>query len=93
MRANYGVSLAEPYRPIIFKTVGYHNCLLNNSIKPWRCNLCLGSKLSSAQIEKIHDEVRKAAKINRPRISNQVKMGQSTSRICDYIDLLRHTHG
>lgn len=26
--------LAESYRSIIFKTLGYHNCLLNNSIKP-----------------------------------------------------------
>lgn len=45
-----------PYRPIIYKTEGYHNCLLNNSIKQWRRNLCLGSKLSSAldaEIEKI----------------------------------------
>lgn len=33
IRANYSVCLAEPYHPIIFKTVGYHNCLLNNSIK------------------------------------------------------------
>lgn len=52
---------AEPYHPIILKTVGYHNCLLNNSIKLWRCNLCLGSKLSSAfdaEIEKIPDRVR-----------------------------------
>lgn len=48
LRANYSVCLAEPYHPIIFKTVGYHNCLLNNSIKLWSCNLCLGSKLSSA---------------------------------------------
>lgn len=64
LRANYSVSLAEPYHPIIFKTVGYHNCLLNNSIKLWRCNLCLGSKLSSAfdaEIEKIPDRVRNAA--------------------------------
>lgn len=45
VRANYSVSLAEPYHPIIFKTVGYHNCLLNNSIKLGRFNLCLGSKL------------------------------------------------
>lgn len=57
VRANYSVSLAEPYHPIIYKTEGYHNCLLNNSIKVWRCNLCLGSKLSSAfdaEIEKIN---------------------------------------
>lgn len=54
--ANCSVSLTGPYRPIIYKTEGYHNCLLNNSIKQWRCNLCLGSKLSSAldtEIEKI----------------------------------------
>lgn len=56
VRANCSVSLTGPYRPIIYKTEGYHNCLLNNSIKQWRCNLCLGSKLSSAldtEIEKI----------------------------------------
>lgn len=55
-RANCSVSLTGPYRPIIYKTEGYHNCLLNNSIKQWRRNLCLGSKLSSAldaEIEKI----------------------------------------
>lgn len=60
------MSLAEPYRPIIFKTVGYHNCLLNNSIKPRRCNLCLGSKLSSAfdaEIEQIPDWVGKYSKV------------------------------
>lgn len=64
LRANYSVSLAEPYHPIIFKTVGYHNCLLNNSIKLWRCNLCLCSKLSSAfdaEIEESPDRVRNAA--------------------------------
>lgn len=64
LRANYGVCLAEPYHPIIFKTVGYHNCLLNNSIKLWSCNLCLGSKLSSAfdaEIEEISNGVRNAA--------------------------------
>ncbi len=64
IRANYSVSLAEPYHPIIFKTVGYHNCLLNNSIKLRKCNLCLGSKLSSAfdaEIEKNPDVVRKSA--------------------------------
>lgn len=57
VRANYSVSLAGPYHPIIYKTEGYHNCLLNNSIKLWRCNLCLGSKPSSAfdaEIEKIN---------------------------------------
>lgn len=56
VRANCSVSLMGPYRPIIYKTEGYHNCLLNNSIKQWRCNLCLSSKLSSAldtEIEKI----------------------------------------
>lgn len=39
--------LLKPFFSIIFKTAGYHNCLLNNSIKRWSCNLWLGGKPSS----------------------------------------------
>ena len=40
--------LAESYHPIIFKTAGYHNCLLNNSIKLSERNLWLDCKPGEA---------------------------------------------
>lgn len=83
------MSLAKPYHSIIFKTVGYHNCLLNNSIKLWSCNLCLGSKLSSAfdaEIEKIPDDLEALQPINQTTIQDQIKRTRRISNLTNSLN-------
>lgn len=95
VRANCSVNLTGPYRPIIYKTEGYHNCLLNNSIKQWRPNLCLGSKLSNAldaEIEKISAATptiyfftAEITNTNKAVIAGHMRLIQSKGIVWDWI--------